>query len=146
MQLTASKYDPQNDPHMPKVGDIQKGCEFLKVEPIETSTLMKMIIKGNEPELIEGSDEVLVLNNPERPYLRYLVWVKHLTEKVVFLSRFGGQSWSEEVPDDLTKKQGITFDSNGNAANFWMVTSDVSGVKEVKEILKQKIAEYEACF
>lgn len=78
MELAASKYDPQNDPHMPKVGDIQKGCEFLKVEPIEASALMKMVTEGKEPELIEGSDEVLVLNNPERPFLKYLVWVKHI--------------------------------------------------------------------
>jgi len=53
MELTASKYGPQNDSHMPKVGDIQKGCEFLKVEPIEASTLMKMVIKGNEKVLMK---------------------------------------------------------------------------------------------
>ena len=78
MELAASKYDPQNDSNMPKVGDIQKGCKFLKVEPIEISALMKMVHEGKNPELIEGSDEVLILDNPERPFLKYLVWVKHM--------------------------------------------------------------------
>ena len=77
MTFAASKYDPQNDPHMPKVGDIVSGNQYLKVEPIEASALMKMITQGKEPELIEGSDEVLILKNPERPFLKYLVWVKH---------------------------------------------------------------------
>lgn len=140
MELEAVKYDPQNDPNMPVIGTIEHGYEILKAEPIEASALMKMMCAGEEPQLIENSDEVLVYKNPIRPFLKYLVWVKHLTEKVVFSSRFSEQSWSEEVPSDLTEREGITFDSNGNAANFWMVTSDVAGAKE---ILKQKIAEYE---
>lgn len=141
MELEAVKYDPQNDPNMPVIGTIKHGLEILKAEPIEVSVLMKMMVSGEEPQLIENSDEVLVFDNPIRPFLKYLVWVKHLTKKVVFKSRFSGRDWSEEVPSDLTEKEGITFDNNGNAVNFWMVTSDVAGAKQ---ILEQKIAEYEA--
>lgn len=78
MRIAASKYDPTIDPHMPKVGDVVNGNQYLKVEPIETSALMKMVEEGKIPEPIVGSDDVLVLNNPDRPFLKYLVWVKFL--------------------------------------------------------------------
>lgn len=78
MRNVAHKYDPTNDPHMPKVGDVVNRCKYIKVEPIETSSLLKMVNENKIPESIKGSDDVLVLNNPERPFLKYLVWVKFI--------------------------------------------------------------------
>ena len=76
MEFVASKYDKDNDPYMPKVGSEFSGKIILKAEPIEASALMRMVMSGKEPEPFENSSTVLIGNHPERPMLKYLIWVK----------------------------------------------------------------------
>lgn len=72
----ADKYDPQNDPHYPKVGDkIDDERVVAKVKHIEASELYKLLTAKEQPEDVE---HIMIVDNPDRPYLKYLVWWKHI--------------------------------------------------------------------
>jgi hypothetical protein len=72
----SDKYDPQNDPHYPKVGDkIDNGRVVVKVKHIEASDLYKLLTGKEQPEDVE---HIMIVDNPDRPYLKYLVWWKNI--------------------------------------------------------------------
>ncbi len=72
----ADKYDPQNDTHYPKVGDkIDNERVVAKVKHIEASELYKLLTAKEQPEDVE---HIIIVDNPERPYLKYLVWWKNI--------------------------------------------------------------------
>lgn len=76
MKFVANKFDSDNDPHLPVIGTkVKDKGEITKAEMITAGDLMKMVNKGESPEL-EGNDEVLIFNNPIRPFVKYLVWIK----------------------------------------------------------------------
>ncbi len=78
MTFTANKYDENNDPHMPKVGDFlgedEESGRIAKVEPIVASKLLNLFQDNVTPDL-EGHKELIVIDNPIRPFLKYLVWI-----------------------------------------------------------------------
>jgi hypothetical protein len=72
----ASKYDPLKDEHLPQIGSIIEGFRIIKkVQPIELGELMKL--QNKQPDL-EGYSEILITDNPERPGLKYLIWVDEI--------------------------------------------------------------------
>lgn len=74
--FVADRYNPENDVHYPKVGDIYSDNRKIeKAQHIEGGDLMKMALSEEEPEMF-GCDGLDVFNNPERPFLKYLVWYK----------------------------------------------------------------------
>lgn len=81
-EVETSKYDPENDPHRPKEGDIINDGKWrvVKSEPIEVSKLLTMIQEnpGKDPDLVPGSDAVGIMGNPTRPFLKYIVWYETL--------------------------------------------------------------------
>jgi hypothetical protein len=71
------KYDEAKDEHKPKVGAPSpdgKGV-ITKVQMIEATKLMEMVMKNGKPEE-HDDDEVLVVDHPSRPFVKYFVWVK----------------------------------------------------------------------
>ena len=71
----AIKYDPLNDPHYPKVGDkIDDDRKVRKVDHIEVSDLVKLL-KGKLPD---DAEHLIIVDNPDRPYLKYLVWWENI--------------------------------------------------------------------
>lgn len=74
----ADKYNPDTDPHYPKVGDLidSDTKRIKKVQHIEASKLMAMMLDNKEPDDVE---HLTILNNPDRPFLKYLVWCEDVT-------------------------------------------------------------------
>ena len=71
--FVANKYDKKTDPHLPKVGTTIEGYgKIMKVQPIEAGKLMKLMQKEED---LKGFKKLLVGNNPDRPFLKYLIWV-----------------------------------------------------------------------
>jgi hypothetical protein len=78
MDFKSSKYDPNTDPHYPKVGDVIDSERVVsKVKHIEASDLYKLLTAKEQPEDVE---HIMIVDNPERPYLKYLVWWKYTEE------------------------------------------------------------------
>jgi hypothetical protein len=50
---------------------------FAKVKHIEASDLYKLLTAKEQPEDVE---HIMIVDNPERPYLKYLVWWKYTEE------------------------------------------------------------------
>jgi len=68
----ASKYDPDNDPHKPNVGDpIPAAAGGGTVGRVEVVTGPEFITRITDP----GPDPFDVAkDHPERPFVKYLVW------------------------------------------------------------------------
>lgn len=78
-QIGEEKYDPNKDEARPKVGSIIKEkFEVLKSEYIDATALLKMVMDNKTPELIKNSTQVLIYSHPERPYVKYVIWVKEI--------------------------------------------------------------------
>lgn len=77
-EFQASKYDSENDTHLPKIGDKfdNDTKEIIKVEPIQASDLMKMFQSETQPD---DAEHLTVFDNPIRPFLKYLVWFKDIS-------------------------------------------------------------------
>ena len=73
ISFAASKYNPETDPHFPKVGstfDVNGSTmEIKKAKFYELGELMKM----EKPDL-EGHSDIIVIDNPVRPFVKYLAW------------------------------------------------------------------------
>jgi hypothetical protein len=79
MTFGANRYDPSQDPEYPKVGSTyDNGAKtVLKAQHMEVGDLLKMVAAGARPEPLEGAEEdVDIIDNTTRPFLKYLVWYK----------------------------------------------------------------------
>lgn len=73
-----NKFDPENDPDKPKIGDASPdgNGKITKVQTVAgAKALYDQFMKAPEPDL-EGNREIFVVDNPTRPFVKYLVWVK----------------------------------------------------------------------
>lgn len=78
-QIGGEKYDPNKDEAKPIVGSIFKEkFEVLKSEYIDATSLMKMVMNKEEPEPMGNATEILVVDHPQRPYVKYITWVKEI--------------------------------------------------------------------
>jgi hypothetical protein len=77
-----NKFDPDKDEHRPKVGDtIRDGkLEIMDVEYISATDLLKEFAREDFAPDFKGHDDLLVFDHPDRPFVKYKVWVKKITE------------------------------------------------------------------
>ncbi len=77
MDFQANKYNPETDPYYPKIGAKfdNDTKEITKSEHVQSVDLIKMFNSLNVPEDVE---HLTVFDNPERPFLKYLVWWKEV--------------------------------------------------------------------
>lgn len=75
--FVASKFDAENDPSRPKVGEEVeywgRKYKIAEVEAIVASDLMKSIMAGKEPDL-RGHDQLLYRDHPTRA-VKWACWV-----------------------------------------------------------------------
>ena len=71
----ANKYDPNTDPNYPIVDTLYDNDKKIikKVKHIEVKDLYAMFSKGEQPQL-DGFEGVDIMDNPERPFLKYMIW------------------------------------------------------------------------
>ncbi len=69
----AEKYNPDTDPHYPKVGSLidSDTKRITKVQHIEAGALLKMMRENKFPDDVE---HCVIFDNPDRPFLKYFVW------------------------------------------------------------------------
>lgn len=73
--FAVDKYDPTDDPELPKPGDtVPDGRTVAKAQYISAVDLTKMLMASEWPD-IDGHADVLVKDHPTRPFVKYLVWV-----------------------------------------------------------------------
>jgi len=81
--FVADKYDWKNDPDLPKAGSIINDgkWEVVKAEAVTVEKLMAWAEDsgGREPDLVEGSGAVTIMDHSSRPFLKYIVWYKNVT-------------------------------------------------------------------
>ena len=69
------KYDPKNDPFKPKIGSKFNfdgiECTAKEIEIVEVSSLIILL----NTSILRGYDLVKVIDNPNIPSLKYLVWL-----------------------------------------------------------------------
>lgn len=74
-EFAVDKYDEENDPHKPQVGDVIPdevgGGVVARVKMVTAQQLMDIVVE----HATEGTSPFdLVRDNPDRPYVKYLVW------------------------------------------------------------------------
>lgn len=75
------EYDPNTDPAKPQVGDVipVSDLKVVKVEYIDSQTLMGQLL-GKIPQPDKGEhDELLVFDHPTRQFVKYLVWADKIS-------------------------------------------------------------------
>lgn len=75
MIYRAAKFDPDNDPTRPKVGDeiTKDGAQFV-IGKVEHTTLTAIIEGAKEPEL-KGFQEVVYKEHETRPAVLWVLWI-----------------------------------------------------------------------